>query len=490
MPQQTESFTIVFSKFYQGFGPFAHGNSLTELGGAGMASVMQNADILDPTHITQGPALSNLTNGTQAGVVSELINFIMDKAVTSDVTYAVGVTKLFKISSTTVASGGTPDWPITITNATDGESCIELRGNLYTFFNKTSGGDISKYDLATTFDHDWGSTVPVGFGALQKAPHPVAKKEDLMVFGNGRYAGVYDDSATTIDLTQWDFGNDAEVADVVFHANNWWIAVNYGVSGTNRNYAEIFLADPAGVSTLLADETGVGPQRIGFLMSINGRIWVAYQDLSFSGGFKIGYILGRQLIPVAHFTGALPGFNQKTLYKNTILFVSSALIWSCGAVIEDLPMQISQLADGGHATVGALAAPFGTPLVASTDGGSNHRLAKFSGFDTACNWKSIVILTTKGKKVAHLDYVVVYTKVLGASARCDLDIEYNQAGSTLSAVIQITGTSARRFVKPLGIGDVEDLRVFLNWANGHASNDCAIRRIEITGHFVDKPGSS
>src|SRR3990167_11091719 len=88
----------VFSKFYLGFSPTAHLNSLTEHGNGGHASAMANVDILDPTHITQGPALANLTNGTQAGVVSELINFIMDKAVAADVTYGIGATKLFKIT--------------------------------------------------------------------------------------------------------------------------------------------------------------------------------------------------------------------------------------------------------------------------------------------------------------------------------------------------------------------------------------------------------
>ena len=97
--------------------------------------------------------------------------------------------------------------------------------------------------------------------------------------------------------------------------------------------------------------------------------------------------------------------------------------------------------------------------------------------------------TTQGKYVAFLDYVMVRTKVLGASARCDLQIEYNQAVSSLASAIQITGTGATRFVKPIGISNVEDLRLFLSWANGHATNDCAIKSVELWGRFVDKPGS-
>lgn len=477
-----------FSNFYQGFSPTAHISSLTEIGNGGHASAMANVDILDPTHITQGPALANLTNGTQAGVVSELINHILDKAVSADVTYGIGATKLFKISSTTVTSDA--NFPQAITSCTDGESVIEIAGYLLYFFNKSSGAEIGKLTFPSTFDHDWGSTVPTGAAALQKALHPSTKKGDLVLFGNGRYAGIYNSTSNTLAPTKLDFGPDAEVADVIFHANQWWIAVNYGVSGTNRNYSEIYLYDGSAVPSLLSDETAVGFQRIGFLYLFNGIVYVAYQDLSFTGGYKIGYISGRQLKPLGHFTGSLPGFNQKTLYKNTILFPSSGLLYSAGAVVDELPHQISQLADGGYATVGAVAAPFGTPMIASTDGGSNFRLAQFSGFDTACTWRSIIVPLVNGKFVAHLDYVVVRTKVLGASARCDLQIEYNQAVSTApSTAIQITGTGSTRFVKSLGISNVEDFRVYGTWASGSASNDCGIKEIQVYGHFVDKPGS-
>src|SRR3990167_2114437 len=133
MKTQEPQLLKVFSGFYQGFAPAAHLNSLTELGNGGHASAMANVDILDPTYITQGPALSSLTNGTQVAAVGELITFIMDRAVASDVTYGIGTAKLFKISSTTVTSDAT--WPQAITSCTDGESVIELKGSLYYFFN-------------------------------------------------------------------------------------------------------------------------------------------------------------------------------------------------------------------------------------------------------------------------------------------------------------------------------------------------------------------
>lgn len=477
------TFTIEFSQFYQGASPLAHLDSLTEMGNAGNYSTASNVDIIsNPAVLTQGPGLATLTNGDQTGAVSELINFIMDKAVSDDTTYGIGATKLFKISSTAV--NNTSPFPHTITNATDGESCINMKGNLYYFYNKASGGDIGKYDLVTTFDDDWGSTTPTGAGALQKAIHPSAVKEDILIFGNGRYLGTYIEGSNTLAPTKLDFGQGNEVSDVCFHANQWYIAINSGVSGTNRNIGQIYTYDGSALSSILDDEVSVGVQRIGFLFPINGIIYLAYQDLSSDGGYKIGYISGRRIIDISYFNGSLPTYAQKTLYKNTILFLSDNKVYSSGAVIDVLPIQLSQLADGGYATTGAISAPFGVPMISST-ASTNYKLAKFSGYDVNCSWRSIVTATTQRKVIGYIDEVFVLTKTLGENARADLKIQYNQASSDSSAY-QITTENKRRHTFNVSLGGIEDFRIYLNWANGSATNPCPIRKVIVSGHYVQR----
>jgi len=839
---KTNEFQLIFGKFYQGLSPVASSNSLTSFGNTGHASSMTNADVLSPDFITQGSGLSTLTDATTA--VTELVSFIMDKAVSDNVSYAIGATKLFKLSATAVVSG------TTITSCADGESLIDMGGNLYGFYNTSSAGDILKMPLSTgTIDPDWGcytndtevltidgwrlikdvmvgekvysmnptthrveiainretiskpydgeiisfksegidlsvtpdhkmfagfrkypqgkkcinygviradkllnktqfrlkknaiwdgktidewevpeydngskqeiirdnkgriittigkryyrparkfpikpflrllgfyisegsssekaicisqrtyskgwqpikdtldelglnygyygqsfdihdkqltqyikklipglchekripkeilnlhpslltelyeslmlgdgyletnqyytvseglrddfielinrlgwsakvfikdrrgqkayngiaryilytigvtkrkneqclnkkvgdsvkegnykgnivclvldinhimlvrrngksvwcgnSTVPTGFAALQKALHPSATKEDLILFGNGRYCGVYTGDSDTLAPTKLDFGIGNEVADVMFHANYWWIAVNSGVSGTNRNLGSIYLYAGGATTSILSDETSVGVQRIGFLYPLNGVVYVAYQDLSSTAGYKIGYIVGRQLKPLGYFSGSLPSFAQRTLYKNTILFISNHLIYSAGAVIEELPVQISQLADGGFATVGAMACPFGTPLISSTES-TSYKIAKFSGYDTNSNWRSIIVPLINDRYIGYIDSITVLTNTLvgsGESAsRCDLILEYNQ-GSSTSATKQITGAGIRRHIFNVGSGTKEDVRVFLNWANGNTTNNVAIREVQLTGHWCEK----
>jgi len=477
-----KTFKITLKDFHVAASPTAHLDSLTEVGGAGAYSTALNVDLSIPKILTQGPGLSTLTAGTEAGAITELVNYIMDIPTASDVAYAISNTKLHKISSTAVTNAGI--WPHAITSATGGSSAIEFQGNVYYFFNKASGGDIGKYDQVTTFTDNWGSTVPTGAAALQSAPHPVAKKEDILIFGNGRYLGTYISSSNTLAPTKLDFGVATEVADVCFNANQWWVAVNSGItSGTNRTKSQIYLWDGAALYAQLSDEVAVGVQKIGWIMPVNGIIFVAYQDVS--GSYAIGYISGRSIKPLAFFTGGLPTFAQKTLYKNYIAFINGASVSLAGSATPDFPYSIHQHADGGYSTVGAIAAPFGVPIVASTQS-TSFKLAKFSGYDTASNWRSLIIPITNGRHVGYIDYVIVKTKNLASGARCDLQLEYNQDQDDSGTVKQITTANKRRHVfkqftnPPQG---VEDFRVFLDWTNGSTSNDCAIKEIEILGHL-------
>lgn len=473
-------FSIEFSGFNEGNAPVAHLDDHTFIGSKGQASDMQ-ADIISlPGFLQQSPALVNLTNGTQAGVVSELIRFILDQPTASDTTYAVGATKLFKLSSTAVASGGSPSWPQTITNMTEGESVVRLKENLFVFYNKASGGDIAAMPLATeVIDPDWGSSTDE---ALQKALHPAAAKEDIIVFGNGRYLGVFIYGAPgTLDVKKLDFGEGAEVADVVFLNGIWWIAVNYG----EGRRAQVYLYDGSAMSNILSDEVGIGSQKIGFLFVLNGIIYVAYEDKS-SGSFAIGWINGRQLKPLRYFKGTLPDHRQKTLYKNTILFVSGENILSLGASVDSLPVQISTLADGGYAAVGGIAAPFGVPFVASSDRTSNHRLAKFSGLSTASFWKSICVDTTRSRELGNIHTVIVSTKPLAANARADITLEGDQGDSTSNA-LAVTGLGKTRHVfRTINLAGVEDVRCLVSYQNGDATANCPIRKIILLGNFVER----
>lgn len=457
----TFSFTI--DKFYMGYSPMAFSNSLTEFGGGGHASVMNNVDCINE-NLTQGPGLTSLT-----GTLTQPIQYIMDKAVSNNSTYAIGTTDLYNISSTAISNLRT------ITGCVEGESIQLLKGNLLYFFNTASAGQIGKYDFSTYTDN-W----TVG---LQKAPHPSDKKEDIVCFGNGRYLGVYIAETNSMTVDKLDFGGDMEVADVLYNAGLWYIAVNSNVTGTNRAEGQIYLYDGAALINTLTDETGVGMQKIGFLYRINGIVYLAYEDTT-STGFIIGYVNGKGISPLCRFTGSLPTFNKKTLYKNTILFLSGNLAYSAGAIVPQLPYQLSQIATSLYANATAIAAPFGVPMIAS-DNASTYVISKFNGYNVTSSWKGIVIPLSAGKMKGMITEITVLTNTLASGASCALTIEYNQASSTTTAKT-ITGVGKRRhFFTNFGVNGMEDARICLNFAGGSATNNVAIRNIVVNGNWIE-----
>lgn len=471
-------FKIEFERFNEGQAPLSHLDTKTFIGNKGQASEMKADVISNPGFLSPGPGLSDLANGTQAGVVDQLIRFILDRPTETNTTYAIGTTKLFKLNSSSVISGGSPSWPQIVTSMASGESVIRLKANLYGFYNTASAGDILKMPLSSeAIDNDWGSTTDQ---ALENAPHPSAAKEDVMIFGNGRYVGVYIEGSALLDVQKLDFGEGSEVVDVVFHSNVWWIAVNYG----EGKRGQIYLYDGSALSNVLSDEAGVGDQEIGFLYVHNGIVYVAYRDNS-SQGYIIGWLQGRQIKPLRYFSGSLPDHRQKTLYKNTILFVSSGSIMSFGASIEQLPIQISTLLDGGYGTIGGIGSPFGTPLIASTDGSSNHRIAALSGYSTDSYHKSVFVDVTNGRLLGNIHTIIVATKALASGAKCNLSLEGNQGALQTSEFAIQTENKTRHVFRTIDLKAVEDVRVVLDYAENNTSVDCPIRKVTLLGNFKE-----
>jgi hypothetical protein len=473
-----KDFTIELTGFNEGFSSLAHIDTRTFTGNKGQASEMLCDVISKPGFIMQGPGLANLTNGSEAGVVDELIRFILDKPTSATVTFAIGATKLFKLSSTAVTSGGTPSWPQTVTGMTEGESIVRMGVNLFVFYNKSSGGDIALMPLANeVIDPDWGSSTDA---ALEKAPHPSAVKEDRVLFGNGQYVGVYIGDSNALDINKLDFKAGAEVADIVFNSGFWWIAINYG----EGRGSQVYIYDGSAISNVLSDEAAVGAQEIGFLYVKNGVVYIAYKDKS-SDGYCIGWISGRQIKPLRYFTGSLPDHRQKTLYKDVIMFLSSSHLWTMGASVEQLPIQISKLASGGYTTLGAVAAPFGTPLVSSTDGSGHFRLVKLSGYATDSMWKSISVDITSDRLLGKIHTLIVITSPLNAAASCTIQLESNQGAETSSAFAISGANKIRHVFKTVNLRPSQDIRVLISYSGGDTAYTCPIRKIIALGNFVE-----
>lgn len=475
--------TINIDNFLGGFCPahYAQG-SFPSYGNKNQAGSMTNADLTNPNFLTQGPGLANLTNGTQAGAVTTLIKGATDLAVSSAVAYGIGGNILYKFSSTTVIDDAT--WPVTINKAVvtgeDGEDVAYYKGALYYSYNHSgSAGDIGKYDLSATFDDDWGSTVPSGAAALQSAPHPFeVGGNDVLYVGNGLYVCSYD--GTTLMPQALDLPTNTVIQDLKWVNDQLWILANRpDTSGTNKNTSSLYVWDGTSTSWSLEIKLmGTG----GALHAKNGILFVFYQDISSTGGFKLGYVSGNGVVDVANFTGALPEYYQITDYLDFIMWNANGSLWAFGSGDKDLPTRLFQIADGGYANVGCVVTPFGTPIIASWDAGSNYRLAKFSGYDVVSIWKSLLFdITGDTKNGGMIDCVRFNFETLATGARVDWLLKDNGGRTIYSDTISHTKLDAvTTAYYPIKKGS-QNFRVELDYANGSTSNTVKMKSIKIYG---------
>ena len=463
-----------------GFAPAWYKETYPSFGNKNHFASMVNLDLTNPGFIQQGPGLANLTNGTQAAAVTTLIKGALDFAVTSDLTYGIGGAKLYSFSSTAVTSGAT--FPHTIDKAAVtgelGEDVAYYQGNLYYSYNHSgSAGDIGKYDLATTFDDDWGSTVPTGFAALTSNPHQIiVGGNDVMYFANGRYVGSYD--GTTFQPLALDLPAGTVIQSIAWMNDRLWIAANKNsLTGSNKNSASVYIWD--GTTNSWETEIKLMGSVGGFHVK-NGTLFVFYQDITSTGGYKLGYVNGGGITDVANYTGGLPAFYQITDYKDFIIWNSNGLIFAFGSGDKDLPIRLFQLADGGYATVGCVVCPFGTPIIASFET-TSFKLAQFSGFDVVSSGKSLNFDITGDGRVSQIECVRFNFETLASGARLDWKLLDNGGRTIYSDIISFTKLGAVTTTYYPLKHNAENFRVEIDYASGSTTNSVKIKGIKSYG---------
>jgi len=107
-------------------------------------------------------------------------------------------------------------------NGARGLTIYNQAGTDYLFYFHDT--DFGRYDLTSTYDNDYGSTVPTGAIALQDAPHPTKVWNGILYFGNGRYVGTLD--GTTLNDKALTLPQGYEVKDIDIFNNYVAIAIS------------------------------------------------------------------------------------------------------------------------------------------------------------------------------------------------------------------------------------------------------------------------
>lgn len=438
---------------FSGLAPAWYKNSNSFIGNANHIGNMQNCDLSDPNCISNGPAL------VTAGTVTELLHHIADYTIVSGgSTLAVSNTKVWTLNGSTAADSHTISDSVGLGY---GNSIIELNNYVYYIFNKTSstttGCDIGRYDLSSTWTDNYGSTSD-STGVRQTGNHPVAKISTtntvIAIFGNGQYVGTITPSG--VDFNVVDFGAGSAVIDVRAHSGKFWVAVNTpNITGNKGDY-KIYVFDPDFTKSTDPEGFVSVSGKIGALFVDNGIMYVFHKDES-SSAYNISFVNGSGLTPVGEFNGGLPNYAQVTKYKDFILFVSGAQLWCSGAAAKGLPNITFQLTTNLGATSGALATPMGSVLSSSYTS-TTFYLSKFSGYQSTFYFETINFQLSDIDNKGRLNSVVVYTEPLVDSQSFDVTLKVNNS-TDVSRVYTQSSLGYQRHYIPVGADNIDDVRI-------------------------------
>jgi hypothetical protein len=482
------NFTITIDRF-DGLAPAYWLNAYTAKGNKGHASSMTNVSIVDPNVLTQGPALADLTNGNQASAVTTLIKGML-RAPVAGLSAAAGVggNKLYKFTASTVTSDG--NFPHTIdkgaVTAEDGEDVAFYKGAVFYSYNHSgASGDVGRWTGASTFDDDYMSTVPSGASTLTgDVPHQMlVGGDDQLYVANGRYIGRLNNTIWTPDAL--DIPSIETITSIAWNANRLYVAsVQPNVSSGQQIESSIYVWDT--VSSSWEYQIKVYGY-IGALYAKNGVVYLWYSDTSTQGVAKLAYVNGAAIRDLNFYQGSVPLYYQVIEDQNHLIWNAGGQVWYFGAATNDLPTRLFPRADAGYTTSGGITNAYGTPMVASYDGATNYRFAQFSGYDVTASWKSLMFDIADGEQIGQLDRITLFTEPMATGAAIDATIRYNYgaASKTLAQVAySAVGTQTRHHIMQEDTR-VENFRLDLSWANGSAVNPVKIRKIIISGHYLD-----
>ncbi len=467
-----------------GFAPLWFRETYPSYGNKNQAGNMVNIDMTNPGYIQQGPGLANLTNGTEGGEVTTLIKGI-DNEANAGFAYAVGGNQLYKLSSTTVVSDANFAHTIDKAAVTDeaGEDVAFYQGNIYYTYGHSGGaGDIGLLQLDSTFDDDFGSTIPSGAGALTGntgglTPYQMVMGNDILYISNRRYVATLNASALTLQAL--DFPAFHVISSIQWNQDRLWIGVNidYAASAT-RPRGAIYTWD--GTTDSWETEIKVDGT-VGGLYTKNGIVFFFYRDASSTTEYRLAYVKGNTYEDLATFEGSLPNYAQVSEYKGFLIWSSSGLIYAFGSGDPNMPLRFFQLADGGYTTVGGIATPFGTPFISSTQS-TSFKLAQFSGFDVTSSLKSLMFDITGFGKVSKIDHVRFNFEALASGARVNWKLLNNKGVTMYSDIISFSklGAATTAYYSLNGM-NAENFRVELDYANGDTTNTVKVKSVRING---------
>ena len=344
-------------------------------------------------YLTPGTMPTDATNNS-------VIDAVQLAAVTNgNKAYTIGGTKLheFTITTDTITNAG--DFPHTI-SAHSGHSSVAgsdvvtcyIGSTKYLFYswNDDTDGDVGRYDLSTTFDDDWMSTIPAS-GAVQSTtnPHPMIVGDDgFLYIGDGNVVNSLDGQTG---------------ANGTYEASSLDLPVGYVITSFAKveNYLVIFAyrSELSGSSYYKAEATAFFWDMISPTFTYSYDLKGNYVNGGFNWKNTVGcftqgsspYIYenklssllifdGSKFEPVRSFTDNIPGHGGVEVIDDVIYGNCGGVVYQYGNPHPTEDSSFNRITEFGGTTSGGFLANFaGSSLYGSAGTTSSGGFEKMSG---------------------------------------------------------------------------------------------------------------
>jgi len=451
-------------------------------------------DLRNPNNILPGPSRQRLTNGDESGVLGTLALRIMPRAFASSETYGVAGKNILKITPTTV----TVDHAIDTTElgaVVQLKDIVEYHDLLFYITDRTTSNKatVGMRDASLAYDDDFlerstGSTTGT-FSLTLNVPHKMlVGGDDILYIANGNKVSSYDITTDIGVETAIDLPNDAVISDLEWNSKKVIITVDWpNLTGANRTLQRVFIWDTVNSSW---DDDVPQVMRSGALYTKGGATFIFYQDISSSGGGRLGYFDGSTIKEIAQYNGSIPKFYQVDEKDGFICWVSTVgaedLIFCWGAGDSKLPPRLFQLMKGKYSNMGAIGLPFGSLLVASENGSGRCDLSKEAGYESDSYFHGMLFEVSLDESNSVVREMIVDFEQLKVGAETVVKLRNNAGTELFKQTLSYSRVGrATKKIYPM-VKRTENVRLEIDNRNAFSSTTTIVlvKKINLKGYSV------
>lgn len=410
-------------------------------------SLARNLDpFRDPGYLSPGYDPANLTD------VSVIDAILKNAVMNGDTGYAPSANaKLhsFDVIANEITNDGT--FPHTV-SAHSGHSSVvcedvvlyKLNGTPYLFYswNDNTDGDIGRYDLSSTFDDDYVSTIATSGAVLQTTyPHPmivgddnilyIADGSDLASLQGTTSVGIFNPSA--LDLPE-DY-----VITSFSKTPNFLVLIAHRVSGSGTSYnktdAKAFFWDYVSASFTYAVPLPGNYANAGFILDGNPGCFVQGGDYTPQKDSKIVLLSTTGYEVLEEFDEDIPAHGGVDVVNRGLIFNVDGDLFTYMSLTKGGERVLSNISSGDGSTSGGFVKVLYNPLIFASSGtGTSGGLQTFS-----TNFVDNVLAISVQKQLPT-----------------DSDFIYRIAKVRVSFRQKMTGTGRGLDIKVVSDGDYDD----------------------------------